>query len=80
MKKILLTTFIALGFGFVASAQQEPAKAKQARKPLSTLEARNAAQNAKLEKSKIEADKASLQQASATKTKASAAQRVDAKN
>jgi len=69
MKKILLTTFIALGFGFGAMAQQEPVNAKTAKKSLSTPKAERLQEQAKLQKFKMDADKAA-QQTPATKTKA----------
>ena len=72
MKKILLTTIIALGLGSIAVAQQEPVKAGTAQKNLTKPKAERLADQARLLKYKNEVDKAA-QQATTTKSKASPA-------
>jgi hypothetical protein len=57
MKKILLTAFVALGFIFAASAQQEPLKAKLNKQAVAAKKA----EHATIQKYKMDTEKAAQQ-------------------
>lgn len=72
MKKILLTAFIALGFGFAAMAQQEPLKAKVNKQAVASKKA----EKASILKQKIETEKAAQQTAKPASINSSTSDRV----
>ncbi len=72
MKKILLTAFIAFGFGFAATAQQEPLKAKISKQTVASKKA----EKASIQKQKLETEKAAQQAEKPTATSAATSDRI----